>query len=70
MKTWQFIILLVAISLQPIICYFWFWYWNQHIAFSQVSREQVNKIEYDIQHIKDSTDQTLEITAKAVNGIY
>ena len=70
MKTRQFIVLLIAIFLQPIIIYFWFWYWNQHIAFNQVSREQINKIEYDMQHIKDSTDQTLEITAKTANWIY
>jgi len=56
MKTWQFIILLVAIFLQPVICYFWFWYWNQHIAFSQVSREQVIDLDKKLNIIIDNQD--------------
>ena len=77
MKTWQFIALLIAIFLQPVICYCWRGYWSQHIAFNQVDREKIvkleshlNEMDYDLQHIKDVVDETLEITAKSANGIY
>jgi hypothetical protein len=54
MKTWQFIILLMAIFLQPIIIYFWFGYWSQHIAFSQVQRDQVIELEKKLDIIIDN----------------
>jgi len=54
MKTWQFIVLLIAIFLQPIIIYFWWGYWSQHIAFNQVDREQITQLEQKLNIVIDN----------------
>ena len=56
MKTWQFIILLIAIFLQPIIIYFWFGYRSQNIAFNQIDREQIVGLEKKLNIVLDNQE--------------
>jgi len=53
MKTRQFIVLLVAIFLQPVICYCWWGYRSQHIAFNQVDRDHFIKLEEKVNHLEE-----------------
>lgn len=54
MKNRQFIVLLVAIFLQPIIMYFWWGYISQEILFSTPTREQVVEIKQDVSELQES----------------
>jgi hypothetical protein len=54
MKTRQFIVLLVAIFLQPVIMYFLWGYISQEILFFTPDREQVAEIQQDVWKLQDS----------------
>ena len=67
MKTWQFIILLVAIFLQPVIIYYWFGYWSQHLVSNQVQREQVINLEKKLNIIIDNQETINNRTIDILN---
>lgn len=59
MKTRQFIVLLVAIFLQPVIMYFWWGYLPQSILFSTPTRDQIVDIQQDIWKLQDSVSSLI-----------
>ena len=67
MKTWQFIILLIAIFLQPVIIYFWFGYRSWHLVTNQVQREEFLQLENKINIIIDNQETINNRTIDILN---
>ena len=67
MKNWQFIVLVIIIIAQTL-----FFYFNLQEIKEGNNKNYTEIIlnAQDLNHIKNTTDQTLEITAKTANWIY
>lgn len=67
MKTRQFIVLLIAIFLQPIICYIMFWYLSQYIRYDLAEvASDTSRMKYRLETIT----QDIQLTNDHIANVY